>query len=239
MNPKVFQAVTLIACMVLSAVCSPGVAAAIKQISIDEYGHMLIQYQNPQANPDVLITGVLAPDTGLPGSKGMALTYTLPFTPSVGDVLMREKQSNSTISDVLRFVPAGLVNGVNANRLLFYSDNSDTDLDPGLADTGLPGEFLSILGTNKKGDPIPISPMVQQEDASENGLESKAVWTPSDNNGATDPGYFTNDGQPFKYVFYSEGNLGGGDGVGIPEPTALAVLAVGAMGAVFARRRRV
>ncbi|MCY2925555.1 MAG: PEP-CTERM sorting domain-containing protein [Planctomycetota bacterium] len=240
MNPKTFQAVTFIACMIVPALCSPALAAVIKQIDVDEYGHLLIQYQNPQTNPDVMVTGVLAPDTGLPGSTGLALTYILPFTPSAGDVVMREKQSDSTVSDVLRFVPAGFVSGVNVDRLLFYSDNSDTDPTPGLADTGLPGALISIVGTDKHGNPITISPMVKQEDASETSHESKAVWTPSDNNAAVDPGFFANEGQPFKYTFYSEGLVTADDGgPGVPEPATLSLLTMGAIAMVIRLRRRV
>ncbi|MCY2931309.1 MAG: hypothetical protein NTV86_17840 [Planctomycetota bacterium] len=238
MNPKTLPVVAFVTCMLVATVCSPGSVLTIKQIDVDEYGHMLIQYQNPNANPDLLITGALASDAGLPGAKGLALTYILPFTPSPGDVVMREKQSDSTVSDVLRFVPAGYVNGVNVNRVIFYSDNGDVDLLPGLADTGLPDSLISIVGTDKHGDPITVSPMIQQEDASENGNESKAVWTPSDNNAAVDPGFFDNGGQPFKYTFYSEGLVPGTDGFNTPEPVTMTLLATGAVAVVFRRPRR-
>ena len=151
---------------------------------------------------------------------------------------MREKQSDSTVSDVLRFVPAGYVSGVNVNRLIFYSDNSDTDPLPGLADTGLPNSLISIVGTDKHGNPITVSPMIQQENASENGTESKAVWTPSDNNAAVDPGFTDNGGQPFKYTFYSEGLVSDGGGFA-PEPATLTMLAAGTAALVFRRNRSI
>lgn len=238
MNPKIAQVVAFVSCVVAAAAYSPGSAVVtIKQIDVDEYGHLVIQYQNPNANPDLLITGSLASDAGLPGAKGLALTYILPFTPSPGDVVMREKQSDSTVSDVLRFVPAGYVNGVNVSRLIFYSDNSDTDPLPGLADTGLPDSLISIVGTDKQGNPVTVSPMIQQEDASETSGVSKAVWTPSDNNAATDPGFTDNGGQPFTYTFYSEGQVPGSDGFGTPEPASLTLLAAGAAAVLFRRSR--
>ena len=72
MNPKTVRVFAFVGCTIAVAVSSPGAVAVIKQINVDEYGHLLIQFQNSNANPDVLITGPLASDAGLPGAQGTA-----------------------------------------------------------------------------------------------------------------------------------------------------------------------
>jgi hypothetical protein len=74
----------------------------------------------------------MAPDPG-PGGLPLALTYTLPFPVTPGDVLLAEDVAPP--SDLVRFN----VSDAGVSTLVFYSDKDDPILS--LADTGLPGDF--------------------------------------------------------------------------------------------------
>jgi hypothetical protein len=107
----------------------PTQAAIIVNVTFDEFGNGLTDYQAPpHAMPVVQISD---PTGGVAGQT--VLTYILPFTPTPGQVQLCEViGTNCTLSDVIRFT---------GNLMIFYSDNGDGVDSP--ADTGLPQNVFS------------------------------------------------------------------------------------------------
>lgn len=105
-------------------------------ISVDEFGNGTIQFSGGPSGP---LHGILQADPG-PGGLASALTYNLGGPPSIvaGDVFLSEPGRDS-LSDIIRFNPAGTGPASYAASLVFYSDTSD-GVDS-LADTGFPNSF--------------------------------------------------------------------------------------------------
>jgi len=106
-----------------------GAVPLLFTVSVDENGNGFTTFGN------VPLPGTMATD---PTSGLTALTYTLPFPVTPGDVLMTEDVAPP--SDLVRFnynPDAGI------STLVFYSDKDDPILS--LADTGLPGTFNTNL----------------------------------------------------------------------------------------------
>jgi hypothetical protein len=109
-------------------------------ICVDENGNGSITFVG---SPDVTtLPGVLAPDPG-PGGLASALTYDLLGPPSLvaGDLQIFD--ADGTLSDIIRFNPAGTGNPDYPASLVFYSDPGDSDL----ADTGFPARLYDNLVT--------------------------------------------------------------------------------------------
>ena len=174
--------------------------AATITVTVDEYG----------TGKSSLGT-TLAINSG-PYTIANPLTYTLPFTVSIGGTLqLCEEVSNdcsNTESDVIMFT-------ANSNLLKFWSGNADGAEPGALADTGLPGNLnnplqrtevdLTSLGTGFLG----------------------YTWTPT----SSQAGYST--GNSVSYVLVSEGRLP----QTVPEPLTLSLFGAGLAGA-FAMRRK-
>jgi hypothetical protein len=113
-------------------------AAAITPvvITVDESGNGTFQFSGGPAAP---FPGVMRADPG-PGGLASALTYNLEGPPSLvsGDVFVSEPGVDS-LSDIIRFNPAGTGNPDYPASLVFYSDRGD-GVDA-LADTGFPTLF--------------------------------------------------------------------------------------------------
>jgi len=112
----------------LLALASPAMAATV--VTFNENGVGTVAVDGGASTP--LPFGI-GPDPG--GSGISTLFYTLPFTPSPGDLFILEGDTGNP-SDVVRF---------ETDRLYFFSDNGhNTDpnppepVDPDLADNGLP-----------------------------------------------------------------------------------------------------
>ncbi len=111
--------------LVVAAILAMPAAALAAVIQVDEFGNGTDQLGNP-------MPVVFAPDsTG--GVAGNVLTYTLPFIPTTGDVIMQETRPDEEpgVSDVIRFYTGA----DNLGRLNFYSDNEpppDNAFDSGL-----------------------------------------------------------------------------------------------------------
>lgn len=124
--------VGLIAVVLWSLVSLP--AKAQITLSFDENGNGIL---NGAPDP-----GVLAPDPSNGGA--LALTYFLGGNlVGNGDVGVLDPDG-VTLSDAIRFTDdAGNLNGISADRLIFYSDNDDVDSPSNLADTGFPANLFS------------------------------------------------------------------------------------------------
>ncbi|MFO0954373.1 MAG: hypothetical protein U0835_25085 [Isosphaeraceae bacterium] len=126
----------------LLAAPAPAQAQAIVTYQFDEFG----RGGGTGPGGSILLPGVLAFDPG-PGGLASALTYSgLGNPPSIvaGDVLVFEPGVGNTLSDVIRFNAAGTGgNPAYLPSLVFYSDNSDGDEVPSLADTGFPIAFYA------------------------------------------------------------------------------------------------
>jgi hypothetical protein len=110
-------------------------------LNFDENGNGAFTLNGGPRTP---LVGVMAPDPSRGGAP--SLTYFLPQTPVVnGDVRIWEDANRTVLSDVLRFTDAaGNLNGVTADRMIYYSDNKD-DADS-LADTGIPSFLVPADG---------------------------------------------------------------------------------------------
>ena len=151
-------------------ICLPGVALGdTTTVIVDENG-------NGSYNSAPLSAG-LALDPG-PGGLSSALTYTLPFAVTPGDVLMTEDVAPP--SDLVRFNPPDAA----VSTLVFYSDQDPNGLIDSLADTGLPSTFYSNI-------------KVIQEVQNPDGTYG-AIYTP----GSGDPGYVS--GSSITYEFISD-----------------------------------
>ena len=176
-------------------------------ITVDEAGNGTLQFAGV---PPTLLPGVLAPDPG-PGGLPAALTYNLQGPPGLiaGDVLLLEPGS-TTISDIVRFNPAGTSPGYPAS-LVFYSDTADVAELVQLADTGFP----NTLYTNTMTIREILLP----------GNMHQATYTP----GPNDPGFVPGFG--VSYTFNSS--------VPVPEPSTAMLAAFGFAGlAAWGWRRR-
>jgi hypothetical protein len=152
----------LLAVALLGCLCSPAFADGCL-VTVDENGNGTIDFTPCDVNGGVVpMPGVLAPDPG-PGGLGSVLTYTVnPPSFVAGDVLLTDP--DGTLSDVLRFNPAGT--GGNQNylgSLVFYSNPiggydslADTTSPPGLFYTNL--LWLPEVGDSAWYTPLPGQP---------------------------------------------------------------------------------
>ena len=140
-------------------------------ITVDERGSGSLLF--PGA-PPIPTKGVLALDPG-PGGLAAALTYNLLGPPGLvaGDVFLLEGSSNS-VSDVIRFNPAGTGSAGYPASLVFYSDNDDVDSPPAIGDTGFPTAFYTNQVT---------IPEVG------NDISNTALYTPTANQPGFVPGF--------------------------------------------------
>ncbi|MGD0744887.1 MAG: PEP-CTERM sorting domain-containing protein [Verrucomicrobiota bacterium] len=118
-------------------------------VTLDEYGNGTA-VNGTSTTP---LPGALLPDPsgGLVGVN--VLVYTLPFNfpaGSVGDYLMLEPTTYSSVSDVVRFWAP---QGQGGNQVIFYSDldTGEDQLPVPWADTGLPASYLSLHVTLFEG----------------------------------------------------------------------------------------
>src|SRR5215471_8297285 len=150
-------------------------------ITVDENGHGSLLFPG---GPPIPTVGVLAPDPG-PGGLAAALSYNLLGPPGLvaGDIFLTEGAPGAqTLSDVIRFNPAGTGNPGYPASLIFYSD-IDAVID-GTADTGLPIAFY----TNT----------VTLAEIALGGGQSGAAYTPN----AGQPGFVP--GFAVSYMFISD-----------------------------------
>jgi hypothetical protein len=108
-------------------------------ITVDENGNDTINFG---LRPAPLPPGMPAADPG-PGGQSAALTYNLAGPPSLvaGDLLLFDV--GLSLSEVIRFNPAGTGNPLYPASLVFYSLAGGTDL----ADTGFPTTLYTNLAS--------------------------------------------------------------------------------------------
>src|SRR6267154_2460749 len=101
--------------------------------NFDEYGNGSI---NNNAMGFQTLIGTLEADPSQP-THPLVLTYHLPALVANGDVSIFDQLN--VLDDVIRFTDAqGILNGGTADRMLYYSDNTDADPAGVLADTANP-----------------------------------------------------------------------------------------------------
>jgi len=139
----------------LLALASPAMAATV--VTVNENGVGTVAVDGGASTP--LPFGI-----GLdPGGSGIStLFYTLPFTPSPGDLFILEGDTGNP-SDVVRF---------NTNRLFFFSDNGHNTgsnpaepSDPDLADNGVPtppNPVFLLEGADEGNNGVVFSPTSTQ-----------------------------------------------------------------------------
>jgi hypothetical protein len=131
-------AMTLLALAAFGLAAHPAQAQNNPLITLDELGSGSIIFPGAASTP---LPGTLAPDPG-PGGLAAALTYNLLGPPSLvaGDVFIFD---GATISDVIRFNPAGTGSaGYPASAVFYSTAGSGT-----LADTGFPTAFYGVAAT--------------------------------------------------------------------------------------------
>jgi hypothetical protein len=111
------KCITLVVAAVLSFGSSVAAAQNNPIITVNEFGAGSIAFPG---TPATLLPGVLQADPG-PGGNILALTYNLLGPPGLvaGDLFLTK--TGGSISDVIRFNPAGTAVGYAAS-LVFYSD---------------------------------------------------------------------------------------------------------------------
>jgi hypothetical protein len=180
----------LIAAMAAMAVIAGSAGPAFGQtgpvITVDEQGNMTINGVSSQ--------GVIAVD---PISGMTGLSYTLPFAPNPGDILMfatNEPPVANRVSDLVRFIPqtAGA-----AGRMFFFSLKDDGE-PPDLAD-------VPVL-------PTLVSPSFTIEEIGPEGLNG-SLWTPGPGGIGGDPLHPT-----LTYNFISDS---------VPEPASVLLATLG------------
>jgi hypothetical protein len=135
------RVLTLVAAGVVLAVAPS--AHAFFTLNFDENGNGSVSVNGGAFVPTV---GVLADDPSQAGVQ-LVLTYTLPELVVAGTVQVLEPVT-MILSDVIRFTSGtGTLTGT-ADRMIFYSDN--TDGADALADTGFPANLTS----GNQGGPI-------------------------------------------------------------------------------------
>ena len=135
------RVLSLVAAGVMLAVAP--LAHAFFTLNFDENGNGSVSVNGGAFVPTV---GVLADDPSQVGFQ-LVLTYTLPEPVVAGTVQVLEPVTGG-LSDAIRFTSAtGTLTGV-ADRMIFYSDNTDGGTD--LADTGFPANLTS----GSQGGPI-------------------------------------------------------------------------------------
>lgn len=141
MFARMNRVLTLVAAGVVLAVAPS--AHAFFTLNFDENGNGSVSVNNGAFVPTV---GVLADDPSQAGVQ-LVLTYTLPELVGAGTVQILEPVT-LILGDVIRFTSAtGTLTGA-ADRMIFYSDN--TDGVDALADTGFPAN----LTEGAQGGPI-------------------------------------------------------------------------------------
>jgi hypothetical protein len=198
----------------LLATTRPAHAQNNPLISVDEGGTGSLTF--PGA-PPIPTTGVLAPVPG-PGGLAAALTYNLLGPPGLvaGDLFLLEP-TTAVISDIVRFNPAGTGSPGYPASLVFYSDNTDIQEKPQLADTGLPTAFYTNQFVGREvvgGGPL--------------GLNHTFTYTPT----ANQPGFVPG----FSVTYFIQSSVV----VPEPGPIVLGSVAAGAglVGAWLRRKRR-
>jgi len=168
MKSKIFRTVAVAAC-----VATGGLAAVQAQTltpgasALNPVGPFLMRFDEsfsatitigPSGLP-VALTGILAADPSVPPVVGvpLVLTFMLPEPVISGDVRILES-AGGPVSDWLRFTDAtGVINGGGTgtgSRMIFYSDLSDTDLNPDPADRPFPAN----LGTGLTATIVEVGP---------------------------------------------------------------------------------
>jgi len=194
----------ILAAMVCLLLAVPSARGQGFTLQVDENGNGLL---NGALHP-----GFLLADPG-PGGLPNALTYTTPAGLVVGDLLLQEP--GGAESDLIRW---------NANStLVFYSDFSDTDIDPitglprqDMADIGLPGASypngVSVIETGLFGQPY-------------SELTNGYVYVPLPGQPGFNP---NNPGNPPTYIIVSD----------IPEPGTVALVGLSLVGVLAVIRRK-
>jgi hypothetical protein len=130
-----------------------------------------------------------------------------------GDLFILEPGSSNSVSDIVRFNPAGTGSPGYPASAVFYSDTADADpLGPTLADTGFPAAFY----TNQ---------FVVRESALSPEIPEGVIYTPT----AGQPGFIAG----FAATYVLESDV-------IPEPSTFSGLFLGvvALAALAGRKRR-
>ena len=193
------------ACLLLAVSSARGQGFTLQ---VSENANSVLNLLNGAPHP-----GFLLLDPG-PGGLPNALTFTTPAGLVVGDLLLHEP--GGAESDLIRW---------NANgTLVFYSDNSDADIDP---ITGLPVHDDADLGLPGAAYPNGISAIetgLFGADYSEFGTNG-LVYVPLPGQ----PGFNPNSGgsQP-TYIFISD----------VPEPGTLTLVGLSLAGALAVIRRK-
>jgi hypothetical protein len=185
-------------------------AASILNITLDEYGNGSVNGQH--------IYGFMDEDPIYPNLPAMWYPYPNDVTPdALGDFILVEPSTQTTISDVIRFEPEGIY---------FMSDIEPGEHAP--TDT-LPTITLAAWANPANGYFTPYGGTVLTNDAGDD-IASGVSYTPGFEpaGGWYDPGYYM--GSQTTYTIISD----------VPEPSALILLGIGVSGllAVVWRRRK-
>jgi PEP-CTERM motif len=129
----------------------PGYASGAFVFNFNENGSAT---QSVNGGPFTPVTGTLMFNPSNVGLANMfALTYMLPETVISGDVGIGPAEINPITprSDGLRFTnAAGVLNGgLNADRLIYYSEAVEITGEMFAADTGFPTNFTGVIAVNE------------------------------------------------------------------------------------------